>query len=725
MNERTPSEPALADLAARAAAAPRDAALQMAYGSALHAAGQRELALTVFEQCLALEPSSARTASACATLLFELGRPQAAYQVLAGAREQLLQDADGAANLAIAAEACGQTDEARAAYERALALDPQHLRAHNNLGLMAAREGRWDEALAHAQRCVELAPGVALLRVNLCDLLTASRDYPSALACLDEAIRHFPGAAELLVRRAIVLAFQARFDESQAAFAALGPQASALLKQFLDASALAADRPVRKTALVLPDAWELFTQQAFEALQQADWRDHDRLTLALRGTLARVSASGEARDWRDTQFYSLVLPLDEEEHATLRRVTIATIQSLVPQDAGWKGRPSPPLRGDGRLRIGIAAQSLADARYANSLQRQLALHDRSRFAIHIYSPTPRPEARHAEPLRPLAENIVEIAHMSDAEAARRIRLDRLDIWMDAAFYTPWCRPELPALRVAPVQLRSQTWHRIHQPLPCDYSVGDTFTHPDLHDTPRYGAIARFAHSCWLVTGDEAPDPEPVDRADAQLPQDALVLCALLPALMIDPGTFALWMQALRALPDAVLWLPAYGPAVRANLCREARAAGVEAHRLVFAARTPRPEMLARLKLADLFVDSLHFNANHGLVDALRMGVPAISCAGRTMASRLGGSIIRAAGLPECVHHDPGAWLEAAVALGRDRAALRALRARLHAARPAAPLFDAAARVREWEAAWTHMAQRQQAGLPPAAFDIPAPAGGPA
>lgn len=119
-----------------------------------------------------------------------------------------------------------------------------------------------------------------------------------------------------------------------------------------------------------------------------------------------------------------------------------------------------------------------------------------------------------------------------------------------------------------------------------------------------------------------------------------------------------------------------------------------------------------------FVDALRFNANHGLVDALRMGVPAISCAGNSMASRLGGSIIRAAGLPDCVFEDPSAYLAAGIALGRDAGKLTRLRQQLQAARPTAPLFDAQARVREWEAAWTVMAERSRAGLPPAAFDVP-------
>lgn len=708
------------DLAAAQASAqanPQNPEAQMRHGAALHAAGQAERALVAFEKALALAPRSVDAASACATLLFELAQPQAAYRVLDGVRDLLLLDADGATNLAIAAEACGDNAQARACYKQALSLNPDHVRALNNLGLMAAREDRWEVATAHARRCVELLPGEPSLWVNWCDLLTGSRRYADALTQLELATRCFPAIPELGLRRAVVLAFNAEFERSQAAFQALGPGALALLRDFLTAATAASERPVRKAPTTLPDPYEMFCQQAFEAMQVCDWRDHDRLTAAIRQMLEHALRTGEGRDWRDTQFYGLMLPLHEDELAQIRQVSIATIGvNLRTPMPAFIARRSQSR--DDRIHVGLAAQSLRDPRYANALARQLALHDASRFAIHVYSPTPQPEARLTKPLLPYAASVVEIAHLSDDEAVSRMRLDQLDLFIDTAFDTPWCRPEIPERRVAPVQIRQLTWHRHHPPRPCEYNMSDTFVHPQTGEVARYGAVVRLPYTCWLATNDDQADTTPITRADVGLPNDAPVLCAHLPSLMIDPQTFALWMHMLRALPDAVLMLPSYKPLAQLNLAREAEAAGVRADRLVFLGRANRSETLARLKLADLFVDTLRVNANHGLDDVLRMGVPAISCAGHSMASRLGGSIIRAAGLPDCVFEDPTAYLDAALALGRERNQLSRLRQQLQAARTTAPLFDAQARVREWETAWTVMAERTRAGLPPAAFDVP-------
>jgi len=362
-------------------------------------------------------------------------------------------------------------------------------------------------------------------------------------------------------------------------------------------------------------------------------------------------------------------------------------------------------------------QSLRDERHAHALKRQLALHDGSRFAIHIYSPTRHPELEHGEMLKPHAASVTEIAHMSDVEAAGRLRLDQLDVFVDMTFDTAWCRPEIPELRVAPVQLRQLTWHRHNPPRPCDYNMSDRFVHPDGLDLAPYGAVVRLPHTCWLAAHDETPEAGWDSREQAGLPADALVLCATVPSVMLDPASFAAWMKILRSLPDAVLWLPAYSLPIAANLVREANAAGVHESRLIFTHRLTRAQSLACLKHADLFLDTLRFNANLGLEDALRMGVPALSCAGDSMASRLGGSIIRAAGLPQCVVESRPAYIAEALRLGRDPQALQALREKLLAAKAAAPLFDLPARVKDWEAAWAVMAERSRAGLPPEAFDV--------
>jgi protein O-GlcNAc transferase len=719
MNAAPPQVPPatqLATLRAVVNAAPEDLEAHMCLGAALHACGQLEQALIVFERARALDPASTDAAAGCATMLFELNQPEAALKVLLTVEAQLLQSADGAANLAIAREACGQIAEAKVAYAQALTHKPNHVRSLNNMAILAARENRWTDAVGYSARCVELVGTEPHFWINLADMLAGQRDYAGGLGVLAQAVERFPELPELRLRQAVMLSFNAEFDRAHAVLSALGPAAEPMLRDYLNLAIAAGGRAdVTRPDPPLPTPRELFTHQAYDAIRQCDWRYNNQLTTVLREMLADANRTGQPRDWRDAQFYGLMLPLNEDEVGRIRELTGISIWNSYSLTAAPSLKRRAPAR-DARLRIGVMAQSLRDPRFANSLARQLALHDASRFAIHVYAPTPRPQASLVEPLALHAASVTETGHMSVDEVVARVRLDDLDLLLDTTFYTPWCRPEVTLRRVAPVQVQQLTWQRHHPQHSSNYNMSDPFLHPDSANPSRYGVIARLPHTLWLACNDDLP-AAPVTRPQLGLAEDMLVLCSFLPSLAIDPETFALWMQALRALPDALLMLPAYPPQTQENLRREAGAAGVLPGRIAFITTATRTELLGCMQLADLFVDSLRLNANHGLVDALRMGVPAVTCAGQSMASRLGGSIIRAAGLPDCVLEDRGAYLKTIVRLGRDRNAIQTLRTRLAAARPTAPLFDTARRVKEWESAWTHMIAREQAGLLPESFDI--------
>src|SRR5262249_35544809 len=149
-----------------------------------------------------------------------------------------------------------------------------------------------------------------------------------------------------------------------------------------------------------------------------------------------------------------------------------------------------------------------------------------------------------------------------------------------------------------------------------------------------------------------------------------VFCCFNNAYKLTPAFFSVWMSLLRALPGSVLWLLEMSPAARANLEREAAARGVAAERLVFAARAPLPEYLARYRLADLVLDTLPYNAGTTANDALWAGVPVLSCTGACFAARMAGSILHAAGLPELVTATLADYEKRALELARDPNALQ-------------------------------------------------------
>jgi predicted O-linked N-acetylglucosamine transferase (SPINDLY family) len=323
----------------------------------------------------------------------------------------------------------------------------------------------------------------------------------------------------------------------------------------------------------------------------------------------------------------------------------------------------------------------------------------------------------------MAQSVVEINHMSAADTARRMRLDSLDIFLDTAFYTPWCRAELPYMGVAPINLRLQAWTRWISGAVYTYNIGDPITHPDDFDRQGWGPTFRLPSTCWLALED-AQAAQGLDRRWAGLPESALVLCGFTAGSTLDAESFALWMKALKRLPDALLWLPAYHAGARANLLREAAYAGVPAHRLCFSQDiaysahdhgiSSRSQQLAQLALADLFVDPLRFSSAHALSDALRLGVPALAVRGHNMASRLGASIVHAAGLPEAVVANEAHWLDTLTQWAHSPSQQADWKRRLSAtsyAETPSHLFNAAARTRDWERAFELMISRHRHNLP--------------
>jgi predicted O-linked N-acetylglucosamine transferase (SPINDLY family) len=203
-----------------------------------------------------------------------------------------------------------------------------------------------------------------------------------------------------------------------------------------------------------------------------------------------------------------------------------------------------------------------------------------------------------------------------------------------------------------------------------------------------------------------------------LPQDGFVFCSFNHTHKFTPEMFAVWMRILRAVEGSVLWLPEGNELARRNLSLSAQAQGVAPERLVFAPFAANLEdHLARLGLADLFLDTLPHNAHTTASDALWAGLPILTCKGSTFAGRVAASLLHAMGLPELVTESLAVYEEIAVSLAHDSAALAALRVKLARNRIAAPLFDTAKFTRGLEAAYTQMRARSRRGETPQSFAV--------
>ena len=685
----------------------------MTTGADAHAAGRVVEALSAFQSALDLSPDNEDAVSACAAVLFELQRPRAALGLLRRIENHLLATADGCRNLAMATMAAGDIHEAWRCVHLALAITPDHLPALSLQVQLAVQLGRWDEAVHGARRSLELAPKQDWPWLQLIDLLCVSRQIDEARALAETACRHFPGHQRLGCQRVLVMSLSGDFDAATQQMHAMGASGADIFSRFLLDRARDAPAATGHLNSRNPDLVSLYSQWTLDGFGQCDWREQTRALQIVRAQLQPEPALKDTAGWCAMLRYGATLGLQDLALACLRgRALAAATAGPTRQLPPFRNRPAPvPTE---RLRVGILMPSLRDARVAATLSAQLALHDPTRFVFFLYASTPEPQALFSALLQD--HQVVETAHFNDEELVLRIRLDRLDLWMDLCVATPWWRPALARHRVAPLQMLPPDCSAAEADGSYDYVLSDVFIMPPPEAAHTDIATVRMQHACWPLEAPAQDCAHTVSRDALNLEPGAVVLCAWTCPTGMDSESFGLWMRILAAQPEAVLWLAAPHEAVAVNLQREAEARGIPSARLRFIPLLLHPQALAWMRHADLFLDPLRVSAHAELADALSLGIPAISCAGQGVASRMGASLLRAAGCADQVVYSEEDYFLEAVTIIRDGALRESLRRRLQAFNQSEVATVRQAAARELASAWTMVIARSRAGLKPAAVD---------
>jgi predicted O-linked N-acetylglucosamine transferase (SPINDLY family) len=274
-----------------------------------------------------------------------------------------------------------------------------------------------------------------------------------------------------------------------------------------------------------------------------------------------------------------------------------------------------------------------------------------------------------------------------------------------------------SLCVAPVQVNFLGYPGTMGVSWIDYIIADRTIIPEDNFPFFSEKVVWLPHSYQANDNKRQISERKPTRAECGLPEAAFVFCCFNNTYKITPETFDVWMRLLAAKPGSVLWLIGTHPTAEANLRREAEQRGIPSSRLVFAPKMRLADHLTRSAQADLFLDTMPYNAHTTGSDALWAGVPLLTCLGSTFAARVGASLVKAAGLDELVTNSLQQYEALASKLADDPSHLRALRERLARNRGTCPLFDTARFARHIEAAYTTMRERYQRGEPPKAFAV--------
>jgi len=390
-------------------------------------------------------------------------------------------------------------------------------------------------------------------------------------------------------------------------------------------------------------------------------------------------------------------------------------QSFVgrPDTRGFPRRAARRISGRGqRLRVGYVSSDLRDHAVGFALRDVLELHDSEQIEVYAYylgDSVARDETQTR--IKAAVACWRDISALSDIEAARQIFDDGVDILIDVNGYTKQARTRIFAYRPAPVIVNF-----------CGYpgSMGSPFHHymiADEHIVPQESEIY-YSEKVLRV-----PCDQPVDRkrsiaarpsrAQVGLPEDAFVFACFNGMQKITEGAFARWMKILTQTPSGVLWLLSGGEDVDARLQQAAKTAGVASERLIFAPSMPNAQHLARIALADLFLDTFPYGAHSTAADALTVGLPVLTFPGKSFASRFCHSIVNASGASELICSGPDDYVRKAIGFAANPSKLQDIRRKLEGNRETSVLRDIPALARRLEELFWQMQGEAERGETPA------------
>lgn len=372
--------------------------------------------------------------------------------------------------------------------------------------------------------------------------------------------------------------------------------------------------------------------------------------------------------------------------------------------------------GDGRLRIAYMSSNFGDHPVGRQIAGIIELHDRSQVEVIGLSLGANDGSGLRDRICGAFDRFYDLSEKSDSEAAALIRQCKVHVLIDLNGQTEGWRPAILRQKPAPVLATFLGYAGSSGADFIDYVIADDQVIPQDAEPFYSERIVRLPGSFW--SGDATRPVAVSSREDNGLPREGLVFCAFNNHHKIGRSMFACWMRLLRALPGSILWLRAAPETVVRNLRQYAAAANVDPSRVIFAPVVPDEEHLGRHRLADLYLDTAPYNAHSSASDALLMGLPVLTLRGQSFAGRVASSMLHALDLGELVTDSIAAYEERALALGRDKARLDAIKAKLALRLATSPLFDSKSFCANLEAACRTMWSAARRGEEPRSFSVP-------
>ena len=664
---------ALASYDKAVAAAPGFLLAHLRRGTLLRELKQYDAALASYARALELDPRSAEAFSYRGAVLQETMQLDAALADYDKAIELDPHFAEAYYNRGVIRQQANQADAAMADYDRAIEIVPHFAEAYANRGALLHKGEQFDAALVSYNKAIDLDPHFADAHLNRGSVLMALDRWNEALASLDRAIALAPDSAD------------AHFNRGEVLYQLMEP---------LDAIG-SFDR-----ALALkPNSILMLRRRTEVRMSVCDWHD-------LQSDVERIKAAINS----DQPLPAAPLPISAliDDPALQHRAARIWVREKCPPDNAL-GEIAQRADGD-RIRIGYYSPDFRSHPVAGLTADLFDLHDRSRFEITAFAFGPHS----ADPMRKRLEQsfdrFLDVRDRSDLEIATLSRELGIDIAVDLAGFTAHARTNIFALRAAPIQLSYIGFLGTMGASYMDYLIADAMIIPPASQE-HYSEKIIYLPSYQVNSKREISERQ-FTREELGLPPQGFVFCCFNTLYKLQPATFETWMRiSLHRVPDSALFMCVENADHERTLLSAAGRSGVSSNRVVFGQRVKREEYLARFRSMDLFLDTWPYTAGTTASDALWVGLPVLTCAGRSFASRSASSVLEAIGVPDLITTNPRQYEDSAVELAKDSERLAGIRRKLVDQRDTTLLFDTRSFTSYLESAYLKIWQRYQSRLP--------------
>ena len=642
-----------------------------------------------------------------------MGKRPEAVAAFEKARVRTLNSADAQNSIGLQLTELGAYAEAEQCLNQALAVAPDYAFAHSNMGKLRSKQRRLEDAEASIRTAIALNPDLAPAYANLGGLLSDQKNYEAAEAACRQAAKLAPDSAEAWINLGVALNGLKQHEAAESSYA--------------KAMALAPH---------LPDVWINLGVALDEMKRHEAAADCYKRAMELDANVEFVFGSLLHAKMKVCDWHSLAsdLPKIFQEIGRGKKVAIpfeilglTTDLALQAQTAAiWvKDRcPNsatasaiPKRQRHEKIRIGYFSADFHNHATMHLMAELFERHDRSRFELYAFSFGPDKKDTMRDRVSAVFDEFFDVRLQSDKAVVQLSRDLEIDVAIDLNGFTLGSRPGIFSLRAAPVQVN-------YLAFPCtmgadfmDYLIADKTIIPEAIQQFYSEKIVNLPNSYQPNDTKRLIADKVLSREKAGLPATGFVFCCFNNNFKITPEIFDCWMRILKTVKGSVLWLFEDNPKASINLTEEALRRGIASERLVFAERVPSADHLARHRLADLFLDTLPYNAHTTANDALLAGLPVLTCMGESFASRVAASLLNTMGSPELITVNMADYEATAIELATVPQRLAQIKEKLAQNRQTTPLFDTPLFVNHLEMAYTAMYERYQNDLPPARIDI--------